>query len=533
MKKLALMIALSTTIATTLTSTVASQCLTQTFSLRPGLTNSGTGVANAMVAADFNKDGDLDVATGSTGPSAINIYLGDGKGGFSSPTSLSAGTSISSVTSGDLNRDGKLDLVVADFLGTSVLVYLGSGNGLFSSPLTFAAGGQVTDVALADYNSDGILDVAAVKLSSSTIAFFTGTGTGALNAFTTVSLGAGTTGGRKIRAADLNRDGEMDLVIGSRTNSVGGVTVLTGNGAGAFTAASFGMGLTIGDGMEIGDLNLDGKLDVVASESSGSSFPLAILLGNGNGGFGSPTLITRPERARDIAIGDVNYDGKPDIVLDNSLSQPIGILLGSGNGTTYTDSTLNTSQLVGAVAIADANHDGKPDLVYYGLTSSVSGFPRVGVALNSCGGLTQRPSGDFDGDGVTDSTVYRPSSGVWFTLRSSDNTVSIEQFGLNGDIPIDGDFDGDQRADLCIFRPSTGVWFFKRSSNGTTLGAQFGNPGDKPVVGDYDKDGISDIAIWRPSNGNFFVLRSSTNFSTFFAYPFGANGDIPVQGGAQ
>lgn len=146
---------------------------------------------------------------------------------------------------------------------------------------------------------------------------------------------------------------------------------------------------------------------------------------------------------------------------------------------------------------------------------------------------TQYHTGDFDGDGITDSTIYRPSAGTWFTLLSGTGTVTQENFGLNGDIPVDGDFDGDQKADLCIFRPSTGVWFFKRSSNSTTLGATFGQSGDKPVVGDYDKDGKSDIAIWRPSNGNYFVLRSSSDFSTFFGYPFGQNGDIPVQGGAQ
>ncbi len=146
---------------------------------------------------------------------------------------------------------------------------------------------------------------------------------------------------------------------------------------------------------------------------------------------------------------------------------------------------------------------------------------------------SQFHSGDFDGDGSSDSAIFRPSSGTWFRLNSGSNTFEQEVFGLNGDIPIDGDFDGDSRADLAIYRPSSGVWFFKRSSDGSVLGAQFGSPGDKPVVSDYDKDGKSDIAIWRPSNGNFFVLRSSTNFSTFFAYPFGQNGDIPVQGGAQ
>ena len=145
----------------------------------------------------------------------------------------------------------------------------------------------------------------------------------------------------------------------------------------------------------------------------------------------------------------------------------------------------------------------------------------------------QYHTGDFDGDGVTDSTVYRPSTANWFILNSGSNTVTIDQFGLNGDIPVDGDFDGDRRADLAIFRPSNGEWYFKRSSNGTVFGAQFGQNGDKPVVGDYDKDGKSDIAIWRPANGNYFVLRSSSDFSTFFGYAFGINGDIPVQGGAQ
>ena len=142
-------------------------------------------------------------------------------------------------------------------------------------------------------------------------------------------------------------------------------------------------------------------------------------------------------------------------------------------------------------------------------------------------------SGDFDGDGMGDSAIYRPSTANWFIFNSGSNTVSIDTFGANGDVPIDGDFDGDSRADLAIFRPSNGEWYFKRSTNGTVFGARFGQTGDKPVVSDYDKDGKSDIAFWRPSNGNYFVLRSSTDFSTFYGYPFGSNGDIPVQSGAQ
>ena len=142
-------------------------------------------------------------------------------------------------------------------------------------------------------------------------------------------------------------------------------------------------------------------------------------------------------------------------------------------------------------------------------------------------------TGDFDGDGVTDSNIFRPATGQWFTINSGSNTLSIVQWGQNGDIPADGDFDGDRIADQAIFRPSDGSWWIHKSSDGGAIITIFGTTGDKPVVGDYDKDGKSDIAVWRPSNGNFLIARSSTNFSTFFGYPFGQNGDVPVQGAGQ
>lgn len=142
-------------------------------------------------------------------------------------------------------------------------------------------------------------------------------------------------------------------------------------------------------------------------------------------------------------------------------------------------------------------------------------------------------TGDFDGDGVTDSNIFRPPTGQWFILNSGTNTANIVQWGQNGDIPVDGDFDGDRVADQAIFRPSDGSWWIHKSSDAQTIITVFGANGDRPVTGDYDKDGKTDIAFWRPSNGNFFVARSSTNFSTFFGYGFGSPGDIPVQGAAQ
>lgn len=142
--------------------------------------------------------------------------------------------------------------------------------------------------------------------------------------------------------------------------------------------------------------------------------------------------------------------------------------------------------------------------------------------------ITPSQSGDFDGDGFGDIAVYRPSQGTWFILNSSDNSVVFKQFGLNGDIPIDGDFDGDGKNDLSIFRPSDGLWFVEKSSDGTNFARQFGISSDKPVTDDYDKDGKADLAFFRPASGEWFVLRSSDGFNSFFSFPFGANGDIPI-----
>ena len=195
------------------------------------------------------------------------------------------------------------------------------------------------------------------------------------------------------------------------------------------------------------------------------------------------------------------------------------------NGLSFVGISFNAGERIGRVviesgnaALNSTNNDGANGVDVVAMDDFIYGEPRA----------TQYHQGDFDGDGTTDATVFRPTTGQWFTLNSGSNTVTFSQFGSNGDIPIDGDFDGDSRADLAVFRPSVGEWYFQRSTNNTVFGAPFGQTGDRPVPGDYDKDGKTDIAFWRPSNGNYFVLRSSDNFGTFFAFPFGQNGDVPI-----
>lgn len=139
----------------------------------------------------------------------------------------------------------------------------------------------------------------------------------------------------------------------------------------------------------------------------------------------------------------------------------------------------------------------------------------------------QYHASDFDGDGTSDVSVFRPSTGQWFMMNSGSNTFSGVQFGQAGDVPVEGDFDGDSRSDVAVFRPADGGWYRLNSSTGEFAGAQFGQAGDKPVPGDYDRDGKTDIAVWRPSNGFYYQLRSSNG--QFQATQFGQNGDIPLQ----
>lgn len=180
--------------------------------------------------------------------------------------------------------------------------------------------------------------------------------------------------------------------------------------------------------------------------------------------------------------------------------------------------------------VADFDGDGKTDVsVFRPATGQwfISGTlgPTYNVYEYGVDGDILEP-GDYDGDGKTDLVVFRPSDSTWY-LRMK-GAFNVRQYGEPGDIPAPADYNGDRRTDIAVFRPSTGVWYIAFSDSQNTFAQlQFGQAGDRPAAGDYDGDGKADIAVWRPSDGTWYVQGSAGNY---FAATWGVSTDIPAQG---
>ena len=157
--------------------------------------------------------------------------------------------------------------------------------------------------------------------------------------------------------------------------------------------------------------------------------------------------------------------------------------------------------------------------------------PSEGVFRLDITPLPVRQSSDYDRDGKTDFSVFRPSTGVWYkSLSSSDNAaVAYDYWGKQGDVPVPGDWDGNFRTDAAVFRPSEGNWYIKPNGGIPAYSFHFGLPGDIPVPGSYSFEGDFMAAVFRPSNGVWYFCNTN-DFSIAYTVHFGLEGDIPVPG---
>ena len=338
-----------------------------------------TGAEPQSVAlGDLNGDGRLDLVVPNEGAGSVSVLANRGNGTFEPARRYPTGSGPSSVALGDMDGDDGLDIVTANGAASTVSVLLNEGDGTFKPKSDYRVGidSDPNSVGLGDLDGDGKLNVVTANFADGTVTALMNAGGGKLAANvvyrTETSLVS-------VAVTDLNGDGKADLVL---TPSFKKIFVLLNDGHGAFPEA---VDYDTGDEPVIatGDLDGDGKPDLAVSSEDST---VLVLRNRGDGSFRPGGELATGSTARSetmcercVAIGDVNGDGKPDIVTANQGADTVSVLVSRGDGRFRPRRDYRSGTAPRSIAIGDVNGDGKPDLV------SAAAGNMVAVLVNTTG----------------------------------------------------------------------------------------------------------------------------------------------------
>jgi len=355
----------------------------------------------SAAVADFNLDGNPDLAVVNSLSSTVSVLIGKGDGTFRGAAKYSVGRDATFVTVGDFNGDHKPDMAVVNFNSANVSILLGNGDGTFQRATTQPVGATPFWAASADFNGDGKADLVVSHDAwggTEGISVLLGRGDGTFEQAVNYSVGIGHhlySG----QVADFNGDGKLDVVVANSgcplpdcaERNPGSFAVLLGNGDGTFRPPlEYVTGWEIiPNSIAVGDFDADTKLDVAVAYYNFHYAPVGamgvlIFLGRGDGTFQPPGVEMNVGQAPvSIAVSDFNDDGKPDLVIANQDSDNVSILMGSGDGTFKPAINFETGNEPKAVVVGDFDHDAKPDLAVVHINNN-RGPGYASVLLNTC-----------------------------------------------------------------------------------------------------------------------------------------------------
>lgn len=319
---------------------------------------------------DFDGDGNLDIAVANFNDNAVRLLVGRGDGTFSIGPSIPVPSGPRSLVAADMDRDGRLDLVVATLNNSSVVVLRNQGSLSFASVGSFSVASPPRGIAVDDFDRDGIPDIAAGTENGLSILRGRGTGgvwDGTFNAVQRVI----SPWLWSIRTADIDGDGFVDVVGAANATSV---EIFYNSVSGFISNTELAVGAAQAD-VAITDLNGDGRLDIALSANNFTE-----LLNQGARQFQSRTY-TASGLFNGIATGDINHDGHPDIVGTIASTGALVLFVGYGDGTFVSGEYYTVGQGPVGVAVADLNHDAGIDAVVANTSTN-----NVSVLLASCHG---------------------------------------------------------------------------------------------------------------------------------------------------
>ena len=403
--------------------------------------------------ADFDHVGGLDIGVSSNQTGTVSVLVGHGDGTFADPQPFPTSGGNAQIVAADLDGDGFPDIaVISDYFFILQVLLSGGHPGLRTpptAPVNFPEviiGLSLSRVILADFTEDSVPDAIVSNPESQSLSINRGVGDGTFAALPNLHVGSRVT---DMASADLDGDGQTDLLLATE----GGIVALLSNGDGTFVQEPpFG---SLTGSLAIGDFDHDGKPDVALARYTSNE--IDVHLGNGNGTFGGAVSFARSKPLA-IAAADFNADNFSDLAILSPDNDAVWIAQGGSGGALALSWTFGNLVGLQALAVGDLNDDGKPDVVVtYDSGKHIAAFLGKGdgsfsSAVTSAGTVATRMEiADVNGDGLGD-LIVGGATFVIIRIGSGDGSFA-EPVGYASTYlsPFDvTDLDDDGKADIVV-----------------------------------------------------------------------------------